>query len=88
MAETFGDADRGSAVVPANAGTTTGESTRAMAEEADALLKTQRQLSNWWSTMSARATYRATKPRCLYNWYYCGRSQRLNMAGALAIPGR
>ena len=35
----------------------------AMAEEGDALLKTQRKLSNWWSTMSARAAYRATMPR-------------------------
>jgi len=35
----------------------------AMAEEGDALLKTQRKLSNWWSTMSARTAYRATMPR-------------------------
>ena len=35
----------------------------AMAEEGDALLKTQRKLSNWWATMSARIAYRATKPR-------------------------
>jgi glutathione S-transferase len=35
----------------------------AMAEEGDALLKTQRKLSNWWSTMSARNAYRATKPQ-------------------------
>jgi glutathione S-transferase len=35
----------------------------AMAEEGDALLKTQRKLSTWWSTMSARAAYLATKPR-------------------------
>jgi len=34
----------------------------AMAEEGEALLKTQRKLSNWWSTMSARTAYRATKP--------------------------
>ena len=35
----------------------------AMAEEGDALLKTQRKLSHWWSTMSARPAYRATRPR-------------------------
>jgi glutathione S-transferase len=35
----------------------------AMAEEGDALLKTQRKLSNWWATMSARTAYRATMPR-------------------------
>jgi glutathione S-transferase len=35
----------------------------AMAEEGDALLKTQRKLSHWWSTMSARTAYRATRPR-------------------------
>ena len=35
----------------------------AMAEEGDALLKKQPKLSHWWSTMSARAAYRATKPR-------------------------
>src|SRR6266478_7458609 len=35
----------------------------AMAEEGDALLKVQCKLSNWWSTMSARTAYRATKPR-------------------------
>jgi glutathione S-transferase len=35
----------------------------AMAEEGDALLKMQCKLSNWWSTMSARTAYRATKPR-------------------------
>ena len=35
----------------------------AMAEEGDALLKTQRKLSHWWSTMSARPAYRATKPQ-------------------------
>ena len=35
----------------------------AMAEEGDALLKTQRKLSNCWSTMSARNAYRATKPQ-------------------------
>ena len=35
----------------------------AMAEEGDALLKTQRKLSNWWSTISARPAYRATRPR-------------------------
>jgi glutathione S-transferase len=34
-----------------------------MAEEGDALLKTQRKLSHWWSTMSARTAYRATTPR-------------------------
>jgi hypothetical protein len=35
----------------------------AMTEEGDALLKMQCKLSNWWSTMSARTAYRATKPR-------------------------
>src|SRR5882757_2641089 len=35
----------------------------AMAEEGEALLKMQCKLSNWWSTMSARTAYRATKPR-------------------------
>jgi len=60
----------------------------AMAEEGDALLKTQRKLCNWWSTMSARTAYRATKPRLPYNLHYCGRSQPLGMAGALAIAGR
>lgn len=35
----------------------------AMAEEADALLKTQRKLSHWWTTMSARTAYRATRPQ-------------------------
>ena len=35
----------------------------AMAEEGDALLKTQPKLSNWWTTISARAAYRTTKPR-------------------------
>lgn len=35
----------------------------AMAEEGDALLKRQRKLSNWWSKISARTAYRATKPR-------------------------
>lgn len=34
----------------------------AMAEEGEALLKTQRKLSHWWSTMSARTAYRATRP--------------------------
>ena len=29
----------------------------------DALLTMQCKLSNWWSTMSARTAYRATKPR-------------------------
>ena len=35
----------------------------AMAEEGDALLKTQHKLSHWWSTMSARPAYRTTMPR-------------------------
>ena len=35
----------------------------AMAEEGAALLKTQRKLSDWWSTMSARPAFRATMPR-------------------------
>lgn len=35
----------------------------AMAEEGDALLRMQHELSNWWSTMSARTAYRATRPR-------------------------
>src|SRR5882724_7808059 len=35
----------------------------AMAEEGDALLKTQRKLSHWWSAMSARSAYCATRPR-------------------------
>jgi glutathione S-transferase len=35
----------------------------AMAEEGEALLKKQPKLSKWWSTMSARTAYRATKPR-------------------------
>ena len=35
----------------------------AMAEEGDALLKTQARLSRWWATMSARSAYRATRPR-------------------------
>jgi len=35
----------------------------AMAEEGDALLKTQPKLSHWWATMSARSTYRATMPQ-------------------------
>ena len=35
----------------------------AMAEEGAALLKTQRKLSDWWSTMSARPAFRATWPR-------------------------
>jgi glutathione S-transferase len=35
----------------------------AMAEEGDALLKTHHKLSQWWSTMSARTAYRATRPR-------------------------
>jgi glutathione S-transferase len=35
----------------------------AMAEEGDALLKTQPKLSHWWATMSARTAYCATKPR-------------------------
>ena len=34
----------------------------AMAEEGAALLKAQHKLSHWWSTMSARPAYRATKP--------------------------
>jgi glutathione S-transferase len=34
----------------------------AMAEEGDVLLKTQRKLSHWWSTMSARTAYGATRP--------------------------
>jgi glutathione S-transferase len=35
----------------------------AMAEEGAALVKKHRKLSQWWSTMSARTTYRATMPR-------------------------
>ena len=35
----------------------------AMAKEGDALLKMQPKLRKWWSTMSARAAYRATTPR-------------------------
>jgi glutathione S-transferase len=35
----------------------------AMAVEGDALVKMQCELGNWWSTMSARTAYRATKPR-------------------------
>ena len=35
----------------------------AMAEEGDALLKTQRKLSHWWSAMSARSAYCTTRPR-------------------------
>jgi glutathione S-transferase len=35
----------------------------AMAAEGAALLKTQRKLSDWWSTMSARPAFRATMPR-------------------------
>jgi glutathione S-transferase len=35
----------------------------AMAEEGAALLKRHRKLANWWATMSARQTYRATMPR-------------------------
>jgi glutathione S-transferase len=34
-----------------------------MAEEGAVLLKMQRKLSHWWSTMSARTAYRATTPR-------------------------
>jgi glutathione S-transferase len=34
----------------------------AMAEEGEVLLKAQRKLGNWWSKMSARNAYRATKP--------------------------
>ena len=40
----------------------------AMAEEGDALLKTQRKLSHWWSTMSARPAYRATMPQLPEAW--------------------
>jgi glutathione S-transferase len=35
----------------------------AMAGEGEALLKTQRKLSRWWTTLSARSAYRATMPR-------------------------
>jgi glutathione S-transferase len=35
----------------------------AMAEEGEALLKRHGKLSTWWSTMSARTTYRVTMPR-------------------------
>ena len=35
----------------------------AMAEEGDALLKKQDKLSHWWSMVSARTAYRATRPR-------------------------
>jgi glutathione S-transferase len=35
----------------------------AMAAEGDALLKEQRKLSSWWSTMSAKGAYRATMPQ-------------------------
>ena len=34
----------------------------AMAEEGDALLKTRPKLAHWWSTMSARPAYHATRP--------------------------
>jgi len=35
----------------------------AMAEEGEALLKTHRNLSHWWATISARTAYRATMPQ-------------------------
>ncbi len=35
----------------------------AMAEEGEAQLKTHRKLGHWWSTMSARTSYRTTMPR-------------------------
>jgi glutathione S-transferase len=35
----------------------------AMAGEGEALLKRHRKLGHWWTTMSARAAYRATMPR-------------------------
>lgn len=35
----------------------------AMAEEGEAMLKTHAKLGQWWTTMSARTSYRATMPR-------------------------